>query len=269
MIVLNDTRPPTGAGGRELEAWVRAGGGLFVALARAARGAPDDARLLPGPLGPSWIAAGTRGGTLGFVDYSHPVFEIFKAPRSGDLVGGPRLPVPPADVAAGVLARLDDGAVALAERQVGRWHRARLDDRRWTVTGMTSRSSPCSCPFLLQTMRHLGRYQPPRVGDRRRRVAGDPTGAGPRRTTRRPTLCRNPGSSRDTAGRRSPGACGEQCPRPSRTCPGSTLGGPRGCRRGPRRRGHGGEGRGVDDTTNTNAASRSGGISWLPGSSSC
>ena len=63
-----------------------------------------------------------RGGTLGYLDYSHPVFEVFKAPRSGDFSVGAHLPLPHAHSrrpASRVLARFDDGAVAAAERRTG------------------------------------------------------------------------------------------------------------------------------------------------------
>jgi hypothetical protein len=63
-----------------------------------------------------------RGGTLGYIDRSHPIFELFSAPRSGDF-STPRFfryrsitPAPGDEQ----LARFDDGHIALLERKVGR-----------------------------------------------------------------------------------------------------------------------------------------------------
>jgi hypothetical protein len=63
-----------------------------------------------------------RGGTLGYIDRSHPIFELFSAPRSGDF-STPRFfryrsitPAPGDEQ----LARFDDGHIALLERKLGR-----------------------------------------------------------------------------------------------------------------------------------------------------
>ena len=83
--------------------------------------ADNEANLLPGKLGAAVDRTSGRGATLGFRDYSHPVFEVFKAPRSGDFSAARvfryrALETAPDDR---VLARYDDGAVAAAERRVG------------------------------------------------------------------------------------------------------------------------------------------------------
>ena len=78
--------------------------------------------MLPGTIGPIEDRLQGRGGTLGYLDYAHPVFEVFSGPRSGDFTGArfyrARAFVP-AD-SASVIARFDDGSVALAELRVGR-----------------------------------------------------------------------------------------------------------------------------------------------------
>ncbi len=86
-----------------------------------------------------------RGATLGFLDHSHFVFEIFKAPRSGDFSAAQIYRYRRIDPAPGdrVLARFDDGAVAAAERKVGAgrvivWASA-LDDS-WTAICRSGRS---------------------------------------------------------------------------------------------------------------------------------
>lgn len=121
LVVLNDARPPEGAMRRALMDFVEGGGGLLVALGERSTWPAEGADLLPGTFGPPTDRPGTRGGTLGFVDYSHPAFELFGNPRSGDL-GAARFfrhrPLTVTDTEH-VIARFDDGSVALAERRVG------------------------------------------------------------------------------------------------------------------------------------------------------
>ena len=49
-----------------------------------ARGRRARPTLLPGKLGAPVDRTGGRGARSASCDYSHPVFEVFKAPRSGD-----------------------------------------------------------------------------------------------------------------------------------------------------------------------------------------
>src|SRR5690606_19437425 len=121
VVVLNDVSFPSGETGRRLRAFVEAGGGLIMALGeRAGTGGSDAADVVPGTPGRTTDRAGA-GATLGYIDYSHPVFELFRGPRSGDFTSARffryRPVQPPAD--ARVLARLDDGTPALVERRVG------------------------------------------------------------------------------------------------------------------------------------------------------
>ena len=120
VVVLNDVGLPSGQVGAAIRRFVEAGGGLWVVLGENVRWPADNLDLLPGTFGEPTDRDG-RGGTLVFVDYSHPVFEVFSAPRSGDLTtprffryrplsGGPE----PA-----VRAKFADGAAALAEHAVG------------------------------------------------------------------------------------------------------------------------------------------------------
>lgn len=178
VIVLNDTPLPSGAVSRALDARVRSGAGLFVTLGRHSTWPADAPALLPGTLGPVVDRSGTRGQALGFVDYSHPVFDVFKAPRSGDLSAPRVYRYRVLDAASGVLARFDNGAVALAERRVDAgtvlaWTTALDSD--WSDTAL----HPTFVPFVLQSMRHLGRFgsTPPwrTVGD----VIGSPASPAP------------------------------------------------------------------------------------------
>jgi hypothetical protein len=161
VIVLNDTRPPSGAAGRALEASIRGGTGLFVALGDRSAWPEDAPDLLPGVLGAPADRSGTRGGTLGFIDYSHPVFEIFNTPRSGDLTAARVFRYRQLAASGGVLARFDDGAVALAERRVEQgavlaW--TSTVDSYWNDLAL----KPVFVPFVHQAMKHLARYAEPR-----------------------------------------------------------------------------------------------------------
>ena len=103
-----------------------------------------------------------RGGALGFLDYSHPVFEVFKAPRSGDFSGTRvfryrALTAPPGGR---VLARFDDGAVAAAEQRTGlgrviAWNTT-VDDS-WSDLA----KKPVFCRSSTSLTRYLARYEEP------------------------------------------------------------------------------------------------------------
>ena len=157
VIVLNDTRPPSGAAARQLDASVRAGAGLLVALGERSTWPTDAPDLLPGTLGPAVDRSGTRGGTLGFIDYSHPVFEIFGTPHSGDLTAARIFRYRALDVRSAVVARFDDGAVAVAERRAGEglvmaW--TSTLDSYWNDFAL----KPVFVPFVHQALKHLARY---------------------------------------------------------------------------------------------------------------
>ncbi|MEW5981092.1 MAG: BatA domain-containing protein [Acidobacteriota bacterium] len=160
-IVLNDSRPPAGAAAPALETAVRNGVGLLVALGERAAWPETGPDLLPGQLGGTTDRSGTRGGTLGFIDFSHPVFEIFSRPRSGDLTAGRMLRYRQFSASGATLARFDDGAIALAERRVGRgtvlvW--TTTFDSYWNDLAL----KPVFVPFLHQAIRHLAHYVEPK-----------------------------------------------------------------------------------------------------------
>ena len=162
VIILNDTRPPAGQAGRAIAEFVEAGGGLLVVAGERGAWPADAPDLLPGRVG-SPIDRSGRGGSLGFVDYSHPVFELFSAPRSGDVTTSrffryrPVEPVP----AATVLAQFDDGNAALTERRVGSgvvllW--ASTVDSFWNDLA----KKPVYLPFVHRVTEYLAAYTPPR-----------------------------------------------------------------------------------------------------------
>jgi hypothetical protein len=158
-VVLNDATAVPTATSELLKRFVEQGGGLLLALGpRSSWG--GDAPLLPGKLGSQVERAGTRGGTLGFLDYSHPVLEPFKDPRNGNFANvrffGYRTLTPAATDQ--VLARFDDGAAAMVERKVGSGRviafTSTLDDSfsDFPVKAMY-------LPLLRGLMSHLAQYQ--------------------------------------------------------------------------------------------------------------
>lgn len=122
VVILNDT-PVAQLTGERLGAFVARGGGLLVALgSRAtwptAAGASD---ILPAAPGQPIDRTSGQAARLGALEYGNPIFEPFRAPRSGDFSGArfyTYRAVTPAK-AAQIIARFDDGAPALVERRVG------------------------------------------------------------------------------------------------------------------------------------------------------
>jgi hypothetical protein len=122
-VVLNDVAYPSGDVGRRLEAWVRNGGGLLVVLGprSASAGWGEGTSFMPGT--PGRVTDRDAGGALGNIEYSHPVFDVFRAPRSGDLSAARFFryrSLALTDSTNRVVARFDDGAPALVEASVGR-----------------------------------------------------------------------------------------------------------------------------------------------------
>ena len=120
VVILNDVGLPGGQIGAAITRFVETGGGLWVVLGENIRWPGDDLALLPGSFDAPADRDG-RGGALGFVDYSHPVFEVFSSPRSGDLTAPRFYRYRPLDTRpeTAVLARFDNGAAAMAEHTVG------------------------------------------------------------------------------------------------------------------------------------------------------
>ncbi|MEE2962979.1 MAG: BatA domain-containing protein [Acidobacteriota bacterium] len=120
VVVLNDVGLPDGPIGAAITRFVEAGGGLWIALGEGVRWPGDNLDLLPGPIdGPA--DRDGRGGSLGFVDYNHPVFAAFSTPRSGDLTAPRFFRYRPLSVGpeTSVLARFDNGDAAMAEHRFG------------------------------------------------------------------------------------------------------------------------------------------------------
>jgi hypothetical protein len=158
-IVLNDVAVTSAASGRRLLRYVEQGGGLFVAAGQRASW-PADVDLLPGTIDPS-AADRTRGDAarVGALEYAHPVFEPFRAPRSGNFAAVPiyqyRKITPAKD--AQVLAKFDGTAPAVLDRRVGSgrvllW--ASALDTSWS--DLPTRG--VFVPFVHQSLRYLAAY---------------------------------------------------------------------------------------------------------------
>ena len=171
VAILNDAAALSS--GDILKQFVSQGGGVFVILGERANWGTDSNDLLPGVPGNVVDRTG-RGGSLAELDYSHPILEVFKAPRSGNLSTArffryralTMKPDPPGDKegeqapSRRVVARFDDGAVAMAERRIGSGHVivwASTLDNYWNDLAL----KPVYLPFVHEVVRHLATYQEP------------------------------------------------------------------------------------------------------------
>jgi len=160
VVVMNDTPVPASMAGGVLKRYVERGGGLLVVVGEHTTWPSSDADVLPGALGGYVDRTNGQAGTIGYRDTGHAVFEVFKAPRSGDFTAPHfyRYRTLNASADARVLARFDDGAVASAEKRVGTgrvivWT-STLDD---TWTDLPKR--PVYLPLVQQLAKYLSRYE--------------------------------------------------------------------------------------------------------------
>jgi hypothetical protein len=162
VVILNDVAFPPAAQNGALKQYVQRGGGLLIAAGEHTTWPEGEKDLMPGKLGPVVDRTQGRGATLGFIDRSHFVFEIFKAPRSGDFSAAQiyryrRIDPAPTDK---VLARFDDGGVAAVERKVGAGRVI-----AWASTLDTSYSDlplrPVYLPLVTQLVKYLGQFEAP------------------------------------------------------------------------------------------------------------
>ena len=136
---------------RPAAARVRGGGRRAPGRARRPErarraGRPRPRPSCPAPFGAAVDRSADWGATLAYVDYGHPVFELFRGPHSGDFSSARFFRYRPLEAKDGVLARFDDGAVALADEDGGQGPRARVDEQHRHRPGTTSPCSPCSSP---------------------------------------------------------------------------------------------------------------------------
>lgn len=162
VVILNDVTLPPGIAGGALKRFVEQGGGVLLVAGEHATWPQNETDILPAKLGPPVDRLSGRGATLGYLDYSHPAFEVFKAPRSGDFSAARvmfyrKLEIAPTDR---VLARFDDGAAAAVERRLG--------NGRAIVFGTSLDDSwndlvrkPIYLPLVHQLVKYLARYESP------------------------------------------------------------------------------------------------------------
>jgi Aerotolerance regulator N-terminal/von Willebrand factor type A domain/Putative glutamine amidotransferase len=159
VIIFDDINPSDATAAR-LKRFVENGGGIFVVGGPQSSWSGAAADLLPGTAAGSVDRTRGAAGTVGGLAYGHAVFEPFRAPRSGDFSAarfyGYRTVTAAMD--AQVLARFDDGAPALVERQTGRgrvlfW--TSTLDLYWNDLAL----KPVFLPFVHQVVRHLSSYR--------------------------------------------------------------------------------------------------------------
>jgi hypothetical protein len=165
LVVLDEVAPPAGPVGERLHALVEGGGGIVVVPggSRTETWPAEWRSLLPATIGQVVDRTGDAGGTLSSVDYGHPIFELFNAPRSGDFSTArfDRYRALTPQAGGSVIARFDDSSPALVERAVGTgkvivW--ASSLDAYWTNLPL----QPVFLPFVHQLGKHVGRYADPR-----------------------------------------------------------------------------------------------------------
>lgn len=160
VVILNDVAAlPTGAAD-VLKRFVERGGGLLVGAANNAKWSEtEQAALMPGVLGPAVDRPSGRVGALGYLDYSHPVFELFRTPRAGSFSGVHFFRYRTLDPKTHrVLARFDDGAAAMVERKIGggrvlAWSTSL--DSSWNDLAV----KPAFLPFMRQVATFLSAFQ--------------------------------------------------------------------------------------------------------------
>jgi hypothetical protein len=176
VVLLNDVVPPDGDAALRLLEWTRAGGGVVLAMGERTSTTAwgSSIRELTGGAPERVIdRVQTGGARLGYLDYSHPVFEAFRGPRAGGFSGARFFRYRPASGGEGlrvagdttaqtatVLARFDDGSVALLERALGSgrvlvWGSSL--DVQWNDMPL----EPIFLPFVHQVVKHAAGFSPP------------------------------------------------------------------------------------------------------------
>ena len=161
LIILNEAAPPNGAIGARMREAIMSGAGLFVAPGEqdVGRWSSEWKALLPATVGPAVDHSRAAGATIGAVDYTNPIFDIFSAPRSGDFASARvfryRSLRVPGD--SGILAKFDDGAPAMVMGRAGAgrvvlW--ASSMDASWTDLPMQT----VFVPFVHQVGKGVGRF---------------------------------------------------------------------------------------------------------------
>jgi hypothetical protein len=157
VVIVNDVTVPATLSERLARFVERGGGLLFIAGSRGTW--QGDAAILPAQAGVAVDRTSGQAARLGALDYSHAVFEPFRAPRSGDFSSARFYGYRSVTLAkdAQILARFDDGAPALAGRRAGNgrvlvWTSS--VDLHWNDLAL----KPVFLPFVHRIARHLSGY---------------------------------------------------------------------------------------------------------------
>ena len=161
VVLLNDV-DVNAALARRLARFVQDGGGLFVAAGPRASWPQQEADILPASLSQPIDRSRGESARVGALEYGHPVFEVFRAPRSGDFSSARFYAYRSVSAAPNtqVLARFDAGTPALVERKVGGGHVmlwASTLDLSWSDLPL----KPVFLPFVHRSMVHLANYSEP------------------------------------------------------------------------------------------------------------
>ncbi len=163
VIVINDTPIPGDPMEQHLRHFLDGGGGLLIVAAERMRGTwPNGEQgLVPGNLGRLIERTGPSPARLVGLHTTHPVLAAFNTPESGDLAATEvyRYRELSGVAADAIIARYDDGAVALAERRVGRGRVLVFTttlDPYWNTLPL----QPGYVPLLHETLKYLGGYVP-------------------------------------------------------------------------------------------------------------
>jgi hypothetical protein len=157
-VVLNDAPFPGGEAGRALIEYVRGGGGLLIAVGERGGGGwtGEASTLLPGGLGRVVDRTDAGGGRFGWINSAHPAVEEVGAGRLSNARFFRYRPLE--NVAAeGVLARFDDGSVAIAEHGFGTGRvvvYASTLDTYWNDLPL----QPVWLPFVQRLLRHTAQF---------------------------------------------------------------------------------------------------------------
>jgi hypothetical protein len=157
VLILNDVEVPA-ALARRVARFVEGGGGLFVATGSRARW-PQEVDLLPAAVGPPVDRTRGDAARVGGIEYGHPVFAIFRTPRSGDFSSIPIYGYRDLTAApeAQVLARFDAGTPAILERQVGQG-RAILWASTLDASWSDLPTKPVFLPLIHRSVLYLAGY---------------------------------------------------------------------------------------------------------------
>ena len=161
VVVLNDVGAVPDGTSQLLNRFVDQGGGLFIVTAERLPWGSGGSALLPGTPG-GIVDRPVIQATLGTPEYSHPIFEVFRQPHSGDFTAARfyryRALTPAANDR--VLARFDDGGAAMVERRVGAGRVIAFTssvDTSWNLLPRT----PVFVPLMQLTLRYLAQFEEP------------------------------------------------------------------------------------------------------------